>query len=427
MKVINVSTSNTLRVFVSFILFLMVSRLQAQDALWGKFFDSVRGGVGIETRTTPTGEVLIFGYYNGELPVGNEVLVPKYNDGGSYIIKLDTDGSVISAIPIDGRSVVVENAEVDSNGDLIIEGRFFESIFFDGQEYIDQSSGDAKSSFVAKFSQTGDPLWIKTFSNSGYGNIALDQNNDIYFLNGEIMGFNDTASLLRKFDSNGNLIFENQFISHGVAESYPRTLDVHNGEAIVGGMVYGSGTIFNSVTYSGNWWGFYVAKFNPDGTVNWAKSLGETIYNNPDISDIMIESDGGFFVSGGLPNNMLLAKYNSAGILEWSKKSLPQSFSSSYLCKGTDGSIFLAANFYDKAEVDGYAFTATPDSNTVGNAPNIVIIKFDLSGKIIGFQQFEPYIINLVTSVSAGVFNDLYISGYSDAYPGGRIHSNGFP
>ncbi|HMG93310.1 MAG TPA: gliding motility-associated C-terminal domain-containing protein, partial [Chryseolinea sp.] len=96
-------------------------------------------------------------------------------------------------------------------------------------------------------------------------------------------------------------------------------------------------------------------------------------------------------------------------------KSLPQKFSSSYMCKTLDGKYFLAANFYYKAEVDGHSFEASPDSNILGNAPNIVVLEFDLAGNIVGFQQFKPHIINLVTSISAGLFNDLYISGYSDA------------
>jgi hypothetical protein len=404
-----------LRVIASINLMLIISGVQAQDAVWGKFFDSEKGSISIETSTTPSGEILLFGYYNGELPVGNEVLIPKYNDSGSYIIKLDPDGTVILAIPIDGKSVIIENAAVDSNGNIIVEGRFFESIFFDGQEYTDQSAGDAKSSFVAKLSPTGDHLWIRTFSNSAYGNMVLDETNEIYFLSVEILNFNNTSSFLRKFDSNGNLIFENQFLAFNEAESYPRTLDVRNGEVIAGGMVYGSGTVFNSISYSGFGWGFYVAKFNADGTLNWAQSLGETVYNNPDISDIMIDDDGGFLISGGLANNTLLAKYNSSGILEWTKKSLPQRFSSSYMCKTLDGKYFLAANFYHGAEIDGHPLDATPDSNLVVNSPNIVVLEFDQAGNILGFQQFKPHIINFATSITAGLFNDLYISGDSSA------------
>lgn len=389
----------------------------AQDALWGKFLDSHHGGVAMENRALPTGEVLLFGYYSGIMSLGNQVLEPKYDNHGSYIIKLANDGSLISVTQIDGKSVYVENASIDSQGDLLVVGRIFESIEFDGQLYEDQSeSASYHSSFIAKYGGDGTPRWIRIFSNSDYTSLAVDENDDIYIISTQMMDYYHTSSYLRKFNTHGDLLFENVFLQESEAQSYPRCIAVqNNGEVIVGGMVYGSGDIFGSLTYTGNSRGVYIAGFNSDGSVKWAKSLGETAYNNADISDVIFDDNGSFYVAGGLPNNMVLAKYDAQGSLQWCKKSLPQSFTSSYLCKGTDGSIFLATNFYDKAEIDGHILSATPDSNTVLNAPNVAVIKFDEVGNVLGFQQFKPYIVNIVTSISVNPFNEVFISGFSDA------------
>jgi gliding motility-associated-like protein len=388
----------------------------AQQAVWGKFFDSQYGGVTMESCATPTGEVLLFGYYSSELPVGNQVLVPKYNDSGSYIIKLDNAGSVISAFPIDGRGVNVENAKIDSKGDIVIAGRFFESLEFDGQEYLDQSVGPIPgSSFIAKYSQDGTSHWLKIFPNSEYTTLTIDEHDDIYVLSNETMNFISVSSHLRKFNTNGDVIFENEFIHESEPVSYISCIDVRNGEILVGGMVYTSGTVFNSLTYSGSGYGFYLALFNSDGSIKSTKNIGETTYNNAAISDILFDDDGSFYIAGGLANNIMLAKYNALGSLLWSKKSLPQSFSAGYIAKGIDGNIFVATNFYDKAELDGQIFNAPPDSPILKNAPNVALIKFDTAGNILGYQQFEPYMLNLVTSISVSQFNDVFISGFSDA------------
>ncbi|MEX2233107.1 MAG: hypothetical protein WD824_13175 [Cyclobacteriaceae bacterium] len=395
---------------------MAISRAFAQEAVWGQSLDSEYGGVTIENVATPTGEVLLFGYYNGELAVGNQVLVPKYNNSGSYLIKLANDSSVISFFPVDGQSVVIENANIDSKGDIVIAGRFWESIEFDGQEYVDQSESTSfKSSFIAKYSQDGTAHWLKIFPNSGYTTLTVDENDDIYVLSHEMMDYYSTSSHLRKFSPNGALVFDNKFLLESEARSYPRCIDVRNGEVLVGGTVDGNGTIFDSLTFTGGGAGFYLALFKSDGSTKWAKKIGETNYNNADISDVMFDDDGSFYIAGGLSDNMLFARYDTQGSLQWSKKSLPQSFASGYVSKGIDGSIFLATNFYDKAEIDGQVLSATPDSHMVLNAPNVALIKFNEAGNILGIQQFQPYIVNLVTSISVSPFDEVFISGFSDA------------
>lgn len=395
---------------------LELSHCLAQEALWGKFLDSEHGSIAIENRTTQTGEVVLFGYYTGKLTIEGETLTPKYNNSGSFIIKLSADGTLIEAFQVDGRYAFIENAFIDSNGDVVVAGRFNESIEFGGQEYFNQASTSSyKSSFTAKYSKTGAPLWLKIFPNSGYTSVALDEDDNVYILSSETMGFFSSSSFLRKYNTHGDLLFENNFLPESEVESYPMCLDVRNGEVIVGGMVYGGGTIFNSLTYTGGWWGFYVAMFNGDGSIKWAKKIGQTTYNNAYLSDIMFSDDGSFYMSGGLSDNMLLAKYDPQGNILWSKKSLPQKFSAGYLCKGIDGSIFLATNFYAGAELDGHVLTATPDSPTVANAPNVALIKFDEFGNVLGLQQLETHILNWVTSISASPFDEIYICGYSDA------------
>ncbi|MEJ7646479.1 MAG: gliding motility-associated C-terminal domain-containing protein [Chryseolinea sp.] len=387
----------------------------AQESVWGKFFDSKYGSVTMEACAEENGDVVLFGYYNDELVVGSYTFVARDRGTSSCIIRLNSSGGVVNAINIDGLQVYVENARIDSNGDYVTAGRFLGSIVFDGVEYLNETSPTSETAFVAKYSPTGNPIWIKTFSGTTYTNLAVDNNDYIYALSTEMMNYYPSSSTLRKYSSDGQLVFQNQYVD-GSAQSYSRCIDVRNGEVIIGGSVYGSGTIFNSLTYSGTGYGFYIARFNTDGTLKWAKNLGTTNYNNADISDIHFNTnDDTFFIAGGLPDNTLLAKFGGNGTLMWSKKSLPQSFAQGYVQIATDGSILFTANFFDKAEIDGVVLNATPDSHLVKNAPNVGLFKMDVDGIVTGYQQFDPYVINSVLSVSINSYDEVFISGFSDA------------
>ena len=387
----------------------------AQESVWGKFFDSKYGSVTMETCADDDGDVILFGYYNDEIVVGSYTFVARERGTSSYIIRLNSSGTVINAINIDGLAVYVENARIDSNGDYVIAGRFWGSIVFDGMEYINETSSASESAFVAKYSPTGQPIWIKTFSGTTYTSLAVDTNNDIYALSTEMMNHYPSFSTLRKYNPDGQLVFQNQYVDAS-GQTYSHCIDVRNGEVIIGGSVYGSGTIFNSLTYNGSGIGFYIARFNMEGTLKWAKNLGTSSYNNSNISDIHFNNnDDTFFIAGGLPDNTLLAKYDGNGTLLWSKKSLPQSFAQGYVQIATDGSIYFAANFYDKAEIDGFVLNATPDSHMVKNAPNVGLFKMDLDGNVTGYQQFDPYLLNSVISVSVNSYDEVFISGFSDA------------
>lgn len=402
-----------LRAILLVVLFPVLT-VQSQDPVWGRLFDTEGGGVCIETATSPDGSVFAFGYYNRDLDLGVKTLHPKYDGSGSYIIKMDPDGDVVDAFPVDGRSVAIENGKIDSQGNIVVCGRIFGSIEFNGVERTVQS----QSAFTAKYSPAGKPLWIKIISPATYTNIALDESDNVYMVTTKIIDdFQIAGSVLYKYDPNGNLVFVNEFLGDDNQTSYVRAVDVQNGEAIVVGSVYGAATIFGNLYYNGNGTGYYVAKFNADGSRRWAINVGQSTYNNTDASDILYDADGGFFLSGGLPDNSLLMRYDNNGQKLWAKKSIPQHFSSTYMAFAPDGNLFLAADFYHGAQIDGIPLRATPDSNTIGNAPNFALIKINPQGNVLDIQQAEPGIINDVESIAIGIFGEVYIGAWSDSSP----------
>jgi hypothetical protein len=165
------------------ILVTMVLELKpgfAQESVWGKFFDSKYGSVTMEACADDDGDVVLFGYYSDELVVGSYTFVARERGTSSHIIRLTSSGTVVNAINIDGLGVYVENARIDSNGNYVTAGRFWGSISFDGVEYINETSLTSESAFVAKYSPTGQPIWIKTFSGTTYTSLAVDTNDDIY-------------------------------------------------------------------------------------------------------------------------------------------------------------------------------------------------------------------------------------------------------
>jgi len=402
--------------FTLLLLFLRVYDSPAQRPAWGKTMSSKAPDICNEVRVSPSGkEIFVFGNFGDSLSVGNQILVPQSNQS-PFIIKYDTSGTVLWYSQVKGSEVTLENAAVATNGDIIIEGRFSERIDFGNEVYLNESVN--ASAFVARMTNSGDPLWIKIFADSGYGDIALSENGHVYFVHGIFPegAIAPTDSWIRHLGTAGDVIWETKFISSVYPTvTYPQSLTVNNGQVILGCAFNGDIAIANTVLSARDGLGFFVVRFNTEGQLKWVKNLGVSTYSNACISDLMANYDGGFYLSGALPNQTMLARYDSVGTMLWQKRTAGDSFGISYLSQSAEGRIFFAADFYNSPQFEGYQLRGTNDSQVILNAPNIVVGELSSSGVLRSLKQFEPSSLNSVTAVALGSKNDFYVSGYSHA------------
>ena len=186
--------------------------------------------------------------------------------------------------------------------------------------------------------------WVATFGGSDYDcgkSVAVAPDGSVY-----VCGYTWSASvgrndlLLVKFSSSGTL-------------QWQKTLGGSNSDSGISvaiapdGSVYVCGFDPSSDAPRGD---LLLAKFNSSGTMQWQKALGSDSYTDYGFS-VAIAPDGSVYVcgytesTGAGSNDFLLAKFSSSGTLQW-QKTLGGSNSDSGISVAIapDGSVYVCGD-----------------------------------------------------------------------------------
>lgn len=238
------------------------------------------------------GNTYITGIYGNNFSIG---AFPLTNTNGDdvFIAKYDNLGNVLWANSAVGNGTQKSNSiAVDNAGNCYIAGYYDNKIFFTNIDSLEKT-GWGYNIFVVKYNADGDFVWAKEVTGSsnkyGYG-IDVDNSGNCY-----ITGHYE-----------GTATFENV------------TLNTYNHSYI--------GAYDQEV---------FLAKYNTDGILQWAKSYGGT---NADYGKaIKVDDEGNSFITGFFAQkayfgsdsiisdenkyNLFLAKISNNGDLQWVKKS----------------------------------------------------------------------------------------------------------
>ncbi len=186
------------------------------------------GGTGAEqaqfVTTAPNGDVVIAGTFEQTINLGGSVLT----SGGAediFVARYDNTGAHLWSRSFGASdSQQVLDGSIDENGNTLLCGRFTTGVDFGGGNLSSAGSTDI---FIAKLDPAGETVWSKSFGGTG-------------------------ADLCRAAvsDDAGNLIITGDFAS--TIDIDGQTLNSNGGSDIV------------------------LAKFDSDGKVVWAKSIGGT-------------------------------------------------------------------------------------------------------------------------------------------------------
>ena len=191
----------------------------------------------------------------------------------------------------------------------------------DGSVYVCGSTASVGAGnqdlLLAKFNSSGTVQWQKTLGGSGNDrgySVTVAPDGSVY-----VCGYADSTGagsqdlLLAKFSSSGTVQW--QKILGG------RSGDYGNSAAVApDGSVYVCGYTFS--VGAGNQ-DLLLAKFNSSGTVQWQKTLGGS--GNDYGNSVTVAPDGSVYVCGSTASvgagnqDLLLAKFNSSGTVQWQK------------------------------------------------------------------------------------------------------------
>lgn len=258
------------------------------------------------------------------------------------------------------------------NGELYVAGRFAGESDFGGTT-LGTPSCQAVRAFLARYDKAGALIWVRA-------NDIDDSTHSIHAPNGVqvdpagnvLVGVYAAGALyVAKYDSNGNQLWRS---NPGNSESrYAGRFGIDSGGSsyLIGdfreSITFGTNTIFASP------FGAFMTKFNPDGEVEWARTVATSI---DAIYAVSLDAATNIFITGDLaqpallgtnrlaPNSnslshsdVFLAKYNSAGENLWARKA--GGYATDY---GNGAATDRSGNCYI---VGSFGGTATFGTNTI--------------------------------------------------------------
>ena len=345
----------------------------------------------------------------------------------------------------------VSDMSIDSAGNIVLTGSFYESVDFDPSAQADLRTAQGGTDiFIAKFNSSGEFLWVQTIGGwsyeTAYG-VDFDSNGNIIFA-----GVFQTSSPLDVDPSENSYYITNNNVPNGTLIPSQQGFIVKlNSEGVFQWVHYApllNGTTFqhleiNSfdevvftgtavVSYGGyyNNWGLisqaYVCKLSPDGQIIWTKNIGsggfgisqldidnldEIIiggwYYTNSLSNVYVSANGTFSVIG---NGQFIVKINSVGDFTLGI-SLPNTSTSNLtLSAGTNGSFFLSSTSNNSLDIA----PSTNESFIVGNIiPQCYIAKYSSDGNFIWGKTFDNPETNLTFyDISESSNGDLFLCGY---------------
>jgi hypothetical protein len=313
-----------------------------------------------------------------------DILIVKYNSAG---VKqwIKTAGST--------SNDAAQGIAVDAAGNVYVTGYFGGTASFDGTMKTAVGYSDI---FVAKYTSAGTLAWVQTASGDGdtISGVGFDQTLDLaldnlgnpvvsgYFVGDAAFGSTtltstgNSSGFIAKLDALGNWTWVKQM------QVTPQGLDFDNAGNgyMIGSFINSVNIGTNSFTSSGST-DIYLAKFDSNGNITWAKQAGSADEDRG--YDVALDNLGNpylaasFFGNIGIGDtnlviageeNSLVAKYDASGNFLWAKQIKAHTGAWEFVTAhaidvSTAGDSYVAGSFYSAAIFDAFSLTATNASD----------------------------------------------------------------
>jgi uncharacterized delta-60 repeat protein len=321
------------------------STLTASTPYWIATLGGASTDDGYGIAVDGSGNVYIIGSTQSSGAGNVDVLIAKYNSSGAIQWQRTLGGTISDY----GYGIAV-----DGSGNVYIAG------------YTGSSGAGSPELLIAKYDTSGTIQWQRTLGGAsndyGFG-IAVDGSGNVY-----VTGLTESSGgalanfLIVKYDTSGTIQWQRTL---GGAQN-----DIANGIAVDGsGNVYVSGYTGSSGAGNSD---VLIVKYDTSGTIQWQRTLGGA---STDIGyGIAVDGSGNVYISGYTfssgagSSDVLIAKYNTSGTIQWQRT-----------LGGTsdDYGWDIAVDGSDNVYING----RTNNSSGAGNV-DVLIAKYDTSGTI---------------------------------------------
>ena len=335
--------------YITIALFLCNNISYSQNIDWINAKQSEKyWGASVSAKTDNSNNLYITGFFhNYGFSFEGDTLINS-GDDDIYLVKYDENGSIswVKSYGNSGRERPTDMA-IDINGNIYLVGHFnSNTIQFDSYTLTTNGGDDI---FLIKIDPTGNVLWAKNYGTAGYEaaySVSTDDVGNVYFIG----HYNDnpitidTISLsnqggydvvFAKLNPSGDVIWAKNISSSTTEVGRSIIIDSLNNIYITGYYTASSISVDGiTLTNNGTSNEMYIAKFNSDGDVLWAKSAGGTDMESG--YKVTIGESGNVYVNGMIRSNEVdfggvvlyntsgtekdfIVKYNSTGQALWGK------------------------------------------------------------------------------------------------------------
>jgi hypothetical protein len=268
----------------------------------------------------------------------------------------------------------------DNSGNVYVAGYFYGGSFKFGTNNLVNLSPLSTDIFLAKYSATGDLVWVKSFG--GEGN-ELVTDIDV--------------------DATGNIYITGTFTSD--------IFDLGNG---------------NQLNNSSVWIDIYIAKLNSSGTVIWAKSAGGKDFDYS--TGLAVDATGNVYLTGyyssdtltfnkspleqiitpaGFTFDVFLAKYNSSGAFQWVKNAGNE---------GDDEALGVAVDNSGNPIITGYFMSTAITFGTMLRTnenmnQDMFLVKYDPSGTATWAKVITGFWNETGNALTTDASGNIYVCG----------------
>lgn len=315
---------------------------------------------------------------------------------------------------------------VDRSGNVYVTGFFWENMRFGNINFTSRGYSDL---FIAKYNKNGVLQWVQQAGGTSYdyGNaIATDSSGNVY-VTGVAQGWalfgtntytNDSNHrfFIAKYDENGTL----QWVKRGGDVSGLAMCTDKNNNVYITGNFYGTPTLSTATLTSKGSSDFFVAKYNPDGTLEWVLDEGGS--SNDIGKAIAVDGNNNIFIMGtfeetvSLGSNVInsagsedffVAKYSNNGLIDWSWSAGGSgSDSGNAIAVDKNGDLYIAGTFTDTV-----SFASAWTTLTSEGQKDVFILKYHRLGWISWAKKAggpSSDFVNAITLDSNGYF---YVAG----------------
>lgn len=332
----------------------------------------------------------------------------------------------------------------DSYGNVYTVGHFNSSSIIFGSTTLTNAGINKGDVFIAKYNSTGTILWAKRAGgvniDEAYA-VTIDPIGNVYvagwFLSTTITFGTTTLTaagnadiFLVKYDSAGNVLWAQSTGGVYAERINSITTDAFGNLYITGSFASPSITLGSTVLVNAGSVGIprndvFIAKYNPAGSVLWAKRAGGTDFD--ESNSIKTDLSGNVYItgsfrspsitfasttlinSGGAYSNAFIVKYDSLGNAIWAKSIGGAGDNQTYsVVVDSIGEVFITGHYWSATLNLG----TTTLTNTNSGTHDVFLAKYSATGGLIWAKNFSGTSNDYSYSLAnAGAF-DVFFTGY---------------